>query len=190
MRVKDESKRLSILENTVDIVYEKGFAGLNMAGLAKRVGISVSTLYVYYKSKEELVYGIQRELVEKLSGLSRDAIKPDLPYKLKLKSLWLFWIKLMVSNNREFSFLSQLKQSPYNDVCKAEIRQINRAVAFELFDMGKREGLIKELDNEALGAIMEALMLKTVMLISEGKVNLNEREMNTWFSFFWDAVKN
>ena len=52
MKLKDEAKRQAIIEKTVDIVFEKGFAGIKMADLARKVGVSPSTLYVYYKNKE------------------------------------------------------------------------------------------------------------------------------------------
>lgn len=188
--MKDENKRLSIIDKTLNIVHENGIAGLKMANLAKRVDISASTLYVYYDNKEKLISGVHGEVVQRLSSLSREAIKPHLPYKLKLKSLWLFWIQLMIDNSKEFNFLNLLKQSSYSHLCSEETRQFNRAVAFEMFDLGKSEGLIKEIDNEALSAIMEALLLKTVMLISQKKISIDQKDMDMWYSFFWDAIKS
>jgi AcrR family transcriptional regulator len=189
MRTKDEYKRLAIVEETLGIVHTSGIAGIKMASIAKRVGISVSTLYVYYDSKEKLIIGVHKEVIQRLSSLSREAIQQDVSYKLQLKSFWLFWVQLMIENTKEFSFLSQLKQSPYSTLCSHESRQINRKVAFEMFDAGKKEGLLKEIDNETLSYIMEALLLKTVGLLSQKEITMNQKEMDLWYSFFWDAIR-
>ena len=189
MRVKDEAKRIAIIDKTIDIVYEKGFAGIKMANLAKQVGISASTLYVYYSSKEELIGKIHEELIKKFASQSRKAIKQDLPFKLKLKSLWMYGIHLMINNNREFSFFKQLKQSPYAYLITEETRSLNLELTFELFDQGKKEDLIKNIDNDILAEIMKAILSHTVSLIAGNKINLIDEEMDLWYNFFWDAIK-
>jgi AcrR family transcriptional regulator len=189
MRVKDEAKRLAIIEKTIDIVYEKGIAGIKMASLAKQVGISASTLYVYYSSKEELIGMIHKELIMKFARQSRKAINTDLPFELKLKSLWMYGIDLMINNNKEFNFFKQIKQSPYAHLMTAETRNINLELAFELFNQGKEEGLIKEMDNDILIEVMRAMLSHTVALIAGKKVKLDNDEMDIWYNFFWDAVK-
>lgn len=190
MRVKDKSKRLAIIDQTLNLVNESGIAGIKMATIAKRVNISVSTLYVYYENKEKLIQGVHDDVIKELSKRSREAIKQDLPFKLKLKSFWLFWIQLMIDQNKSFSFLTQLKQSPYSHFCNQETRQFNRTVAFELFNNGKHEGVIKDIDNDMISYIMEAMLLKAVTLISQQKLSLNQKEMDMWYSFFWDAIKS
>lgn len=189
MRIKDDLKRKAIIESTLDIVYEKGFAGIKMSKLAKQVGISVSTLYVYFSSKEDLISKIHNEIINKASTQSRKLINPDLSIELRLKSLWLYWINYAVNNRKEFSFFKQLKQSPYSYLFTSETKQINQEIALKLFDLGKKEGIIKDIDNEKLIEAMKALVMKTVQLITMQKIELNEKEMNLWYSFFWNAIK-
>ena len=55
MKLKDTAKKEAIVAETIDIVFRKGFSGIKMAELARLVGVSPSTLYVYYKSKEDLI---------------------------------------------------------------------------------------------------------------------------------------
>lgn len=189
MRLKDETKRLSIIEQTLNIVYEDGIAGLKMVKLAKRVGISVSTLYIYYSNKEDLVTSIHKELLSKFAMESRKAIDEDLPFKLKLKSLWLFWINMFIENSKQINFFRQIKQSPYGKKLLGETKDINQKLTIELLEVGKSEGLIKDIDNEYLIEIMKALFKHFVELISLQKIKLNEQEINTWFGFYWDAIK-
>ncbi|OUS02864.1 hypothetical protein A9Q86_02105 [Flavobacteriales bacterium 33_180_T64] len=190
VRVKDNAKRLAIIENTLDIVFEKGFAGIKMADLAKRVGISPSTLYVYYKSKEELVVSVFKELIKHKTAQSEKDIAKDLPYKLKLKALWLYWINVSINQSKEMNYINQIKQSPYYDLVPDDIKDIGYSVGFDLFDLGKSEGLIKNVDNEILATIMKALLMQTVTMIADNRISLDKKNSDLMFSFLWDAIKS
>jgi len=113
VRIKDDLKREAIIQKTLAIVNEQGIAGVKMADLAKSVGVSVSTLYVYFKNKEDLIITISVELFSKISEMSTKDISDNLPYKLKLKSLWLYWVNYSINHTLETNFMHQVKQSPY-----------------------------------------------------------------------------
>lgn len=54
MRVKTETKRLTILEVATKAFIELGFNNTSMSEIASRVGGSKSTLYNYFSSKEDI----------------------------------------------------------------------------------------------------------------------------------------
>lgn len=54
MATKAETTRELILENAVAAVSERGFEGLSLGLLAKRVGMSKSGLFAHFASKDEL----------------------------------------------------------------------------------------------------------------------------------------
>ncbi|MGB5820994.1 MAG: TetR/AcrR family transcriptional regulator [Saonia sp.] len=190
MRVKDETKRLAIVENTLDIVFERGFAGVKMSTLAKKVGISVSTLYVYYKNKEDLIVSIATELIERQTKRSAQDITEDLPYKLKLKAMWLYWINFSINHGKEMNFIHQVKQSPYYDKVPESVKETKSRLGIELFELGKKEGLIRNVNNEILASVMGAILFETVNLINNKKLKLNKKDMDLMFSFAWNAIKS
>jgi AcrR family transcriptional regulator len=54
-------RRLSrILVHATGVFYEKGYAAASMRDLSRASGVSLSGLYYYFKSKEELLYLIQK----------------------------------------------------------------------------------------------------------------------------------
>ncbi len=190
MRIKDDTKREAIIEETIAIVFEKGFAGIKMADLAKRVGISASTLYVYFKNKEDLIVSISSEIFKNVSEMSSKEITDDLPYKLKLKALWLYWINYSINHTKETSFIHQVKQSPYYEKIPKQILEAKHKLGMDLFDLGKKEGLIKDVDNEILGSIIGALLSESVKLILNKKIKMNQKDSDKMFSFVWDAIKS
>ncbi|SEK45153.1 transcriptional regulator, TetR family [Aquimarina amphilecti] len=190
MRVKDETKRLAIIANTLDIVFEKGFAGVKMSTLAKKVGISVSTLYVYYKNKEDLIGSIATEIIQRQTKNSVQEITEDLPFKLKLKTMWLYWINFSINHSKEMNFITMVKKSPYYDNVPKSVKDTKSRLGIDLFELGKKEGLIRDVDNETLEAVTAAILLETVNLILNKRLGLNEKDMDMMFSFAWNAIKS
>ncbi len=190
MKVKDLLKQQAIIEKTIDIVFEKGFAGVKMADLAKRVGVSVSTLYVYYKNKEELIVSVYQELISFQTKQSEKNITRELPFKLKLKSLWLHWVNFSLNHRKQMSYLFQIKQSPYYDLVPKEVKEIGYSVGFELFDLGKKEGLLKDIDNQIIMTVFGTLLSSTVKLVEKRELDLNEKDSDLMFSMLWDAIKS
>ena len=69
--MKEDTKNL-IIQNALKLFSEKGFSAVSMRDLAEAVGISVSTIYHYYESKQALI----REMIaraDELTAKARDA---------------------------------------------------------------------------------------------------------------------
>ncbi len=190
MKLKDESKRAAIVSKTIDIVFDQGFAGVKMAGLARLVGVSPSTLYVYYKNKEDLIVSITSKLIKNVSINSNNEIKEGLPFKLRLKAVWLYWLDFSINHSKEMSFLQQVKQSPYYSLVPSEIKDEKAQMANSLLDLGKKEGLIKNIDNDVLSAVIGSMMGETSKLILSKKLKLNKTDNDMMFSLIWDAIKS
>ncbi|WP_299780961.1 TetR/AcrR family transcriptional regulator [uncultured Formosa sp.] len=190
MKLKDELKREAIINETIAIVYAKGFAGVKMAHIAKKVDISPSTLYVYFKSKDDLISSIATDLLKNITNISQNQLKQDLPYKLKFKAIWVFYINFGINNRKEMSFITQVKQSPYFDMIPEHIRHLKSSFILDLLDEGKQQGLIKDVDNTILSALLGAFLTETIKLIDSKLLQLQEEDINTMFLLAWDAVKN
>lgn len=190
MKLKDESKKIAINQKTLDIVFEKGIAGIKMADLARNVGVSPSTLYVYYTSKEDLVISLFTELMEEQTSANRSQLALDLPYKLKLKKVWLHWLNFSINNFKEMNFIKQVKQSPYYDKVPSKVKEEKLGLSTELFNLGKEQEILKRIDNSILEGIVGALLMQTTTLILNKDLDLNEENTDMMFSLLWDAIKS
>lgn len=189
MKPKDEHKRIAIRNKTLEIVLEKGIAGVKMADLAKRVGISPSTLYVYYKNKEDLIIAIFSELLTAEIENSRKEINDDLSYQSKIKSIWLHWLDFGINNFNEMNFIEQVKQSPYYEKAPETVRTIGYKLGGDLFDEGKNLAIIKNIDNQIIIMTMKSFLGQTIEMILKKELELNKRNTDLMFSLFWDAIK-
>src|ERR1700748_1307563 len=66
----DNAKRRQIIEGANQIFLARGFDAASMADIAKAAGVSKGTLYVYFKSKEQLFASIvQQECCSHAEGI-------------------------------------------------------------------------------------------------------------------------
>ena len=189
MKLKDELKEQAIIECTLDTVYKSGFTGIKMADIAKKVGISPSTLYVYFKNKEDLVISICITLFTQWARNDNQEVFIDLPYKMKLKQKWLSLVNFSLNNAKEMSFIKQLKQSPYFGKMPKDIKLAKYKSGTDLVELGKKEGLIKDIDNAIILSILGYSSEQTVSLVNDKHLKMNEKDMDLMFSILWDALK-
>jgi AcrR family transcriptional regulator len=78
LETRFDRRLAKILVHATNVFYEKGYAAASMRDLSRASGVSLSGLYYYFKSKEELLYLIQKDtfativtrLRERLEGVS------------------------------------------------------------------------------------------------------------------------
>src|ERR1039458_148558 len=66
-----------ILEHATAIFYEKGYEGASIRDLSRASGMSLAGLYYYFKSKEKLLYVIQRHLFLSVMDLIRERLREE-----------------------------------------------------------------------------------------------------------------
>jgi AcrR family transcriptional regulator len=65
-RPADPHRRETILRAATEVFTEQGFSEARLADIAERAGVVISTLYLYFGSKEEMVQVIARENQQRL----------------------------------------------------------------------------------------------------------------------------
>ena len=76
MKSLKEARRDQILKSAEKVFSEKGFLNSTISDVAKETGVSDTTIYEYFSSKEELLFSIPRESIE----LSKEVFDSHLNY--------------------------------------------------------------------------------------------------------------
>ena len=84
--IREETKSL-IIKKSILYFAKNGFAGTKISELSKHIGIAQGTIYIYFKSKEELyseIFAISDKVCgsEKLNSFSRLPISAELKIKM------------------------------------------------------------------------------------------------------------
>ena len=75
----DPQKRAAILRGAAQIFMEKGFDGAGVSDICRAAGVSKSTLYVYFASKEDLFESLVSQERDRLFIGVEDAMDGDAP---------------------------------------------------------------------------------------------------------------
>jgi AcrR family transcriptional regulator len=66
--------REKIIESAIECFAKTGFDRTKMEDIANIAGVSKGTLYLYFRSKEDLFYGICQNNLEKIKGQLNDIL--------------------------------------------------------------------------------------------------------------------
>jgi len=115
MRIRDVNKEITIREKAIEMVVNHGFDGLSMHKLAKEAGVSVATIYIYFKDREDLLQQLYTEETKKMADATLVGFDPGCHFDEGLKVQWLNRMKHCLANPNSMSFIEQVKHSPLID---------------------------------------------------------------------------
>ena len=116
MRTRNIDKQELVKKKAIEMLVDIGFEGFSMNKLAQACDISVATLYIYYKDKDDLIPPHLAKILELrghnfvllgrrkcvgrqlLCGLPQNPLQPQTKYtsSQKLKSFVVFWFRSLV----------------------------------------------------------------------------------------------
>ena len=190
MRSKDEDKEGAIYQATVQLSGEVGLSAITMNDIAKEANIATGTLYIYFKNKEELITKTYEHLKGKSINTVMSRFDEKKPYPIMMKTLLLTFLKYSVDNQGEIAFLEQVKHSKYiKDIPEERLAVFDKPME-QLLNEGKRQLLIKEVDNRILLAVIHGITEQFAKLFSDNKLELNQKNIDTIFYVCWGALKS
>lgn len=81
-----------------DIIHKRGVSALSMREIAKLAGISATTIYYYFKDKDDLVEKIKIDAFDKLDVFMAKRIDKNSDYETQLKTLLKAFIEWCMLN--------------------------------------------------------------------------------------------
>ena len=191
MKLKDETKELKIKAVTLDVVAEKGIAGVKISHVAKIAQLSPSMIYTYFKNKEDLLFQIFRDCIRDLINMVVGQRENELPYKAKLAQDFENVIKIKLIKSKEYSFLKNFIRSPYfkQDYHQMLMDEGGKHI-FSLFEEGQEKMILKdEIKIEILFALFDGLSDKLIELHQSQKIELTPQITQQAFSLLWDGLR-
>jgi TetR/AcrR family fatty acid metabolism transcriptional regulator len=154
-------KRARILDAAVRIFADKGFYGAKVSEVARVAGVADGTIYLYFKSKDDLLISLFEDRMEQVNGNVRAAIAGEGGPVEKLRHLLVMHLEqverdprlaevLTVELRQSAKFLREHRQSKFGEFLKLVATPI---------EQGQRDGSIRaDLDAKLVArAIFGAL---------------------------------
>ena len=149
-------KRDAILRAAIDIFAERGYFNAQVADVARAAGVAAGTVYLYFRSKDDLLVSIfERSMREGLAG-SRAAIAdlPDPPERLRRLARG-HLARLGSDRNLAIVFQVELRQSTkFMERFSSTLLRDYLGLIREAIADGQREGLFRTDINPTSAAKM------------------------------------
>ena len=129
MRPRDINKEELVKQRAIAVLGREGFEGFSMNKLARACGISVATLYIYYKDKDDLIIAIATEELEKMNKAILQGFHADLSFAEGLRIQWKNRSSYMLKHPEVSLFFEQLRSSTYQkDIFPTVMKNFSEAM--------------------------------------------------------------
>jgi len=112
MRKRDEQKEQAIRDHALEMIVTHGFDGLSMQKLAKAAGVSPSTIYIYFKDREDLLLQLFITHARTMTDATLKNFDPASSFSEGLKVQWMNRANYCMKNPKVMQFLEQSRHSP------------------------------------------------------------------------------
>ncbi|MEN2401084.1 TetR/AcrR family transcriptional regulator [Flavobacterium sp. MC2016-06] len=116
MRIRDIDKEKLVIAKAIDQIVADGFQGFSMNKLAKACNISVATLYIYYKDKDDLIQKIGAEIALDFFTNTVKDFSPDMSFEEGLWKQWENRAEFTMKYPKSVAFFEIIKHSPHGEI--------------------------------------------------------------------------
>lgn len=115
MRHRNIEKEQLVKQKTIEQLVSHGFESFTVNKLAKVCEISIATIYIYYKDKDDLIIKIAREQIELMRRVILRGFNPETSFEEGLRVQWKNRYDYFMENPILGLFFDQLRSSSYQD---------------------------------------------------------------------------
>ena len=187
-RPKSEDKRNAIFDAATRLFAERGLTAAPTSEISKQAGVAEGTLFTYFKTKDDLINALYREIKLELA----DAMMSDFPRKknirTKLRHVWDRYVNWGIASPRQRKVLAQLTVS---EALTKESRDAGSAPFVEFQAMIRdaieqrvfRNDVPVELISKSLAALVEV----TIDLTESNRAKAKQYR-DSGFQMFWAGI--
>ena len=113
MRSRNVTKQRLIRQKALQMLVREGLDGFSMQKLARASRVSPATLYIYFEDRDDLIFQLYKEEMEKMVAETLTGFDPESPFASGLRVQWKNRARYCLEHPLEAEFLEQVRHSPY-----------------------------------------------------------------------------
>ncbi len=177
-------RRKDILDAAEKIFFLKGFNAATMDDVAEKAELSKGTLYLYFKSKEELYYGLTERALNQLLEMFKSAVKKEKTGLAKTRAIGEAYYQYSQQYSEYFNTIvyyetAQMGNSA-QDATLIKCHELGQKVMEVLEDAiltGQHDGSIRsDLDANKTAYLLQGQSNGVIQLIAREGVHIREFE--------------
>jgi AcrR family transcriptional regulator len=187
-RPKSEDKRNAILDAATRVFAERGLTAAPTSEISKRAGVAEGTLFTYFKTKDDLINALYREIKLELADAMMSGFPRRKSVRIRLRHVWNTYVNWGMANPEQRKVLAQLQVS---GMLSKESLEAGSAPFVEMQNTTRdaierhilRADLPIELISKMLAAVAEATMDLIVL-----KPAMANKYRNGGFEIYWAGI--
>ena len=189
VKLKDDEKLRAIAKATFRLVEQTGLSGLTMAAIAREAGLATGTLYVYFKSKEDLLVALYEQAKTATAASLMQGDDPAAPFRSRFQRMWNNWLEHRLNHYAEVVFLEQYYNSPWFSEASRILsaRLIKNWV--DLIEAAKAQEILKDVPTPMLINSFGGSVRETANMLRSGSLAHTEAHLAMAFGLCWDGIK-
>lgn len=182
-------KRDRIIAAALKLFCENGFQQTSTANISKEAGVATGTLFLYFKSKDELINALYKEAKSALAVYLLQDLPGQGPVAVKLRHFWQRYIAWALENPYHFRFFAMFSHSPFISNLTREEAASSFQFTQDLVEQAIREGSITVPDSNLFIALFSGQMNATVhYLMEHPRLNSRQAVIEQAFQIFWKGA--
>ena len=186
---KSIDKRNALIKATIQLVNNCGFHATPMSKIAKMANVSPATIYLYFENKQDLVNQTYLEVKTKYTDFVFKTYNENTSVKTGFELIWKRIAEFNINECEYSFFLNQCNNSPIIDEPsrKEGIRHLQPLL--DLWERGKKEGVIKPISNYILYAYSINPLSFLMIAQKQDEFQLTKVHVEEAFLTAWDSIK-
>lgn len=176
-RRRSDDKRERILEAAVKVFARKGYFGARVAEIAKKAGVADGTIYLYFRSKEDILVSLFDEVMAEHIARARRESKSLSGAQAKLHAIASHHLRLF-SGNQDLAVVFQVelrRSTKFMERFTASWLQDYFALLGEVIGEGQRQGVLradmpKKLATKAFFGVLDQMVTSWILGAKEYSV--------------------
>ncbi|MBW4888703.1 TetR/AcrR family transcriptional regulator [Mucilaginibacter sp. HMF5004] len=168
MRIRNVDKEQLVKQTAIQMLVADGFEGFSVNKLARACNISVGTLYIYYKDKDDLITRIAIEQGEAMHEATLKNFDPEMHFAEGLKVQWQNRYNYMMTEPYAMLLFEQLRSSTYHEKVIGPMSMHFKEVMGRFVNNAVNRGEINQMPLEVYWSLAFAPLYSLIRFHKEG----------------------
>ena len=186
---KSIEKRNALVKATINLVNNNGFHATPMSKIAKMANVSPATIYLYFDNKQDLVNKVYIEVKAAYTACAFKNYSNDIAVAKGFEIIWKRIADFKLKEVEEAMFLAQCDNTPIIDEASRQEGLKHLQPLLDLWEKGKKEGIIKPLSPYLLYAYSINPLSFLMVMQQRGVFQLNQDHLEDAYQAAWNSIK-
>jgi TetR/AcrR family transcriptional repressor of multidrug resistance operon len=169
MRTRNIDKVQLVKQKAIELIVKNGLEGFSMNKLARACNVSVATLYIYYKDRDDLIIKVAVEEGRLMGDAMIKDFDPESPFEQGLRKQWENRYNYMIANPIMSLFFDQLRSSSYQQEFLSSFLKGFQVVVGKFMHNVIERGEIEAIPFEVYWSVAFAPLYNLIRFETEGQ---------------------